>query len=95
MSLVVSSKPPNGSWARLIPMKDGTIGFESLYDPDLVADLKEAIPWRDRRWDGDQKLWFVAPRWAETLADLAEQYLGKRPKVPEVQEADIWDGLGW
>ena len=78
---VISHQAP----ARLIPMKDGTIGFESPYDPGLVAALKAAIPYSDRRWDRDQKLWFVAPRHAETLADLAEQYLGRRPKVPQVQ----------
>ena len=92
---VISHQAP----ARLIPMKDGTIGFESSWDPDitprLVAALKAAIPYSDRRWDRDQKLWFVAPQHAQTLADLAEQYLGRRPKVPEVQEKDIWDGLGW
>ena len=71
--------------ARLIPMKDGTIGFESPYDPGLVAALKAAIPYSDRKWDRGQKLWFVAPQHAATLADLAEQYLGRRPKVPQMQ----------
>ena len=79
--LVISHQAP----PRLIPMKDGTIGFESPYDPDLVAALKVKIPYSDRRWDRDQKMWFVAPQHAETLADLAEQYLGQRPRVPTVQ----------
>jgi len=70
--------------ARLIPMKDGTIGFESPYDRGLVGALKSQIPYSDRRWDPGQKLWFVAPQHATALADLAERYLGKRPKVPTV-----------
>lgn len=75
--------------SRLIPMKDGTIGFKSPYDAGLVAALKTAIPYSDRRWDRDQKLWMVAPQHANTLADLAEQYLGKRPQVPQVQSIAV------
>ncbi len=70
---------------RLIPMRDGTIGFESPYNAGLVAALKAAIPYSDRKWDRAQKLWLVAPQHAQTLADLAEQYLGHRPQVPQVQ----------
>ena len=88
---VISHKAPGASSARLIPMKDGTIGFESPYDAGLVEDLKREIPYSDRRWDRDQKLWFVAPQWAETLADLAEKHDMGRPKVPEVPEEDPWD----
>jgi hypothetical protein len=55
-------------------MQDGTISFQSPYNAGLVAALKKAIPYSDRRWDRDQKLWFVAPRWAETLANLAERF---------------------
>jgi hypothetical protein len=65
-------------------MKDGTVGFESPYDAGLVAALKSAIPYSDRRWDKAQKLWMVAPQHAQTLADLAEQYLGTRPQVPVI-----------
>ena len=88
------SQEEQQSDCRLIPMKDGTVGFESPYDPKLVEALKQAIPWRDRRWDGDQKLWFVAPQHAETLADLAEKYHMGRPVVPEIQEDDPWDSVG-
>jgi hypothetical protein len=78
---VISPQAP----ARLIPMRDGTIGFESPYDPGLVAALKAVIPYSDRKWDRGQKLWLVAPQYANALADLAEQYLGRRPTVPQVQ----------
>ena len=82
---VISRRPPGTSDCRLIPMKDGTIGFESPYDPKLVEALKQAIPYSDRRWDRDQKLWFVAPKHAETLADLAEKHGMGRPVVPQVK----------
>ena len=83
----ISHKAPGTSDCRLIPMKDGTIGFESPYDPKLVEALKQAIPYSDRRWDRDQKLWFVAPQHAETLADLAEKHGMGRPVVPPLPEA--------
>jgi hypothetical protein len=77
-------------------MKDGTISFQSPYNAGLVAALKKAIPYSDRRWDRDQKLWFVAPQWAEILADLAERFDMGRPEVPEIQqvEDDPWDHAG-
>jgi DnaJ-domain-containing protein 1 len=79
--------------ARLISMKDGTLGFESTYDPDktpaFVAALKAAIPYSDRRWDRDQKLWMVAPQHANTLADLAEEYLGVRPQIPAITSTAV------
>jgi len=66
-------------------MQSGAIGFESPYDAGLVAALKQAIPYADRQWDRAQKLWLVSPKWANTLADLAERYLGDRPDVPQVK----------
>ena len=69
-------------------MKDGTIGFESPYDPGLVRDLKAQIPYPDRRWDRDQKLWFVAPKYAQALADLAEKYNMGRPRVPQIAQVE-------
>jgi hypothetical protein len=61
------------------------LAFHSPYDPGLVAALKVAIPYADRRWDRGLKAWLVAPQHANALADLAEQYLGERPDVPQVR----------
>lgn len=80
-----ASFAPRQQQASLIQMRDGSIGFQSPYDAGLVAALKSAIPYADRRWDRAQKLWLVAPQHANTLADLAEQYLGDRPVVPQVK----------
>ena len=77
---------------RLIPQTDGTIWFFSTYDrektPAFVRAFKATIPYSDRKpiYEQDKfSHWAVAPQHAETLADLAEQYLGRRPRVPQVQ----------
>lgn len=71
-------------YASLTPMKNGTIAFSSSYDPALVAALKAAIPYTNRRWNREQKLWLVAPQYAQTLADLCDRYLQVRVSVPQV-----------
>jgi DnaJ-domain-containing protein 1 len=35
--------------------------------------------------NGKFQYWIVNPNWGKTLADLAEQYLGERPRVPAIQ----------
>lgn len=64
-----------GPYARLTQMRDGSIGFESSYDPGLVAALKAQIPYRDRRWDPGEKIWRVASKHVKTLIALSTQYL--------------------
>lgn len=71
--------------AHITAMRDGSLSFQSPYDPDLVAALKARIPYSDRKWDREQKVWLVAPAHGQILADLAEQYLGARPRVPTIR----------
>jgi hypothetical protein len=69
-------------------MKDGTLAFRSPYDPGLIAALKAKVPYSDRKpiYNGKKfQYWAIAPQHAQLLADLAEQYLGSRPQVPQVQ----------
>jgi len=76
---------PRSEEAHITPQRDGSLAFQSPYDPGLVAALKAKIPHSDRQWDREQKVWLVAPQHANTLADLAEQHLGIRPQVPQVR----------
>lgn len=73
------------TYAYLTAMKDGTMAFESNYDSGLVAALKAAIPYSERRWDRKQRLWFVAPQHAQILADLCARHLDVRVSVPRVR----------
>jgi len=72
--------------ATLTAMKDGTVMFESSYDPQLVAEFKAKVPWTARRWDGEQRAWFVAPEHAATVAGICAAILGVRPDVPHLAQ---------
>lgn len=63
-------------YARITKTQDGSLAFYSSYDPDLVSALKAQIPWQDRRWLPDEKCWRVTIQYAQTLTDLARDYLG-------------------
>lgn len=69
------------AYARLIQMGDGSVGFESSYDPGLVAALKATIPYSDRRWDGAEKMWRVTPTHVQALKNLSLQHLGVSASV--------------
>ena len=68
-------------YARIVQMRDGSIGYESSYDPGLVAALKSQIPYPDRRWDPAEKLWRIASKHVQTLQTLSTQYLGVEAEV--------------
>lgn len=69
-------------YARLIPMQDGSLALDSSYDPGLVAALKAAVPYSDRRWNPDERMWRVSPQHGVTVAMLANQYLGVDVQLP-------------
>lgn len=74
--------------AKITVLPDGTLRFDSPFDRQLVIALKREIPATDRRsvYQGRKfQYWAVAPQYAETLADLAEQFDMGRPKVPQVK----------
>ena len=91
---VISHRAPGTSDASITVLPDGTLRFDSPWDPALKDDLKATIPATDRRpvYDGRKfQYWAVAPQWAETLADLAEKHSMGRPDVPELPQDDPWD----
>lgn len=65
-----------------ITVEGNTLVYKSDYNPALVAALKVAIPATDRRWDGNRKVWLIAPAHAQTLARLTQQYLGEQVQLP-------------
>ncbi len=70
-----------------ITVEGNTLVYKSDYNPALVAALKVAIPVTDRRWDGNRKVWLIAPAHAQTLARLTQQYLGEQVQLPLVPAA--------
>ena len=81
------SQEEQQSDAKITVLPDGTLRFDTPWDPGLVRELKKIRPVNDLRpvyTDGKFQYWAVAPRWAETLANLAEKYHMGRPVVPPV-----------
>lgn len=62
---------------------DGSLEFYSPYDPTLVNDLKNRIPYSERRWDPDKKCWLIAPQNQAKLEDLCLDHLGTSPAVQQ------------
>ena len=76
------------SQIRLVAMKDGTVMVETPYSPQFVADIKSKIPWQARRWDGDQKAWFVTPGYIDTIVAICENVFGVSPPSPNIAQSD-------
>lgn len=52
--------------------KDGKIALNAPYNEDLVAELKDAVPWQERKWERPN--WIVSDKYLETVRKLAAQY---------------------
>jgi len=66
-------------------MKDGSVMFESSYDTELVAQLKAKVPYQARKWDSEQKAWFITPEHVPIVVDICTRILGIRPEVPALK----------
>lgn len=64
--------------------ENGILVYRTPYNPALVAALKTAIPASERRWDAARKAWLVTTRYADTLVQLTEQYLGEQVAAPVI-----------
>ena len=46
------------------------------FDPDYIEELKEQVPSRCRKWDGDNKRWLFKQDAMETVLHLLRKYFG-------------------
>lgn len=60
----------------------GGIVVKTPYDAGFVADLKSRIPYADRRWKGETKVWIVTPSHGATVQDLCNKHFGELPLLP-------------
>jgi len=60
----------------------GGIAVKTPYDPGFVNELKSAIPYTDRRWKADNKVWIVTPSHGATLQNLCNKYFNELPLLP-------------
>lgn len=57
--------------------------LRASYDSSLVAGIK-ALPYSERRWEPNKKVWIIAPQHAGKVADLCQRFLGIEVKLPKV-----------
>jgi hypothetical protein len=62
-------------------MRDGSIRFQSSYDPILVDELKNGIPWLSRKWNERDKAWYIDIDYAQNLIEIVRSTLGIEPEI--------------
>jgi len=67
-----------------ITLQNGSLVYQTPYNPALVMALKTTIPDTDRRWDPTRKVWIVDPRHGQQLVDITQRYLGEQLAAPTV-----------
>lgn len=73
-------------YARL-SLDGGDLLLDSSYDPGIVASLKMIVPPSDRAWDKARRVWRVAPKHGQAVADLFKRAWGLDVAVPTVTRA--------
>lgn len=65
--------------APVVKVSDAPGGFniESPYNPTFVADLKTALPYKARAWNGAAKCWWVAKDAIEVAKTLIAKHYGE------------------
>lgn len=54
--------------------EDGSITMRSPYSESFVEDFKRSIPWRSRKWHGEEKHWWVDSRFARDAEVLCKDW---------------------
>lgn len=68
-----------------------TLEFHSNYSAvksGLIAELKSRIPYSERRWNADKKVWLIAPKHGKLVCDLVAQYMHEQltPPIVSIQQ---------
>lgn len=58
--------------------------LSSPYIHELVQAVK-SLPYAERRYDGNRKVWFVDPRHGRMLVDWIQRYAGEVVNLPSIQ----------
>lgn len=61
--------------ANLTSLPDGNLQFSFSYNPGLITALKLEVPYTDRSYNPDKKVWIVMPKHAAKLCSLVAQYM--------------------
>jgi len=68
------------TWRDGASLKRGaadTIVLRCDYDEEFIEALKEAIPWKYRRWDPKRNAWVIGEQYDVLVRQLVAEYLGE------------------
>lgn len=66
-----------------LSLDKGDLILTSSYHRGLVEDLKRIVPYHDRQWIADKKVWRIKYMWGHDIADLCKKHLGQSITVPK------------
>lgn len=69
-----------------ITAENGQLVLKSPYIHELVQAVK-SLPYTERRYDGNRKVWFVDPRHGQKLVNWIDLYAGEVVSLPLIQSA--------
>lgn len=49
------------------------------YNEDWIEAMKDAVPPHARHWDRDQREWWIADEFMDTVAELCDEHFGHAP----------------
>lgn len=61
----------------IITIEDNVASIKCKYDADFVETLKDTIPHKYRKWDGDKKIWRIEKTYIDDLINIANEYFSE------------------
>ena len=67
---------------RITP-RDGALAVSTPYDAGFVAELKAAVPFAARRWDGATRCWLIDPAYGLRVASIVSKCFNEQVALPQ------------
>lgn len=67
-----------------LTINGSSIAVETPFDRDFVESLKTLVPYADRKWDKQAKLWLISPSYAQPVANLIHGHFGETVTIPTI-----------
>ena len=76
--------------------EDGDVWVKASYDAEFVEALKDAIPFKKRKWDPQEKVWVCSGGFLNDILGIASAFfpgakLGQDPKRRRVKKDGAWE----
>lgn len=80
--------------------EEGAVCIKASYDADFIDALKDAIPFKKRRWDPEEKVWICSGGFIDDILGIAGAFfpgakLGKGPRSTVIGEKRKKEDGAW